>query len=544
MEVDGDADGGVDTDVNEVALASPALRQFLELIPDAIVAIDRPGRIVLANALAEDLFGYGPDQLQGIMVEDLIPDRYSHVHQTHRDGYFDDPKSRPMGIGLELAGKRRDGSEFPADISLTGFDTDAGPIASAAVRDISDRLEADQEKRELEEQAREARLQQARRMESIGELAGGIAHDFNNLLAVILNNTELALDDKRLSKETNEELQEILGVAERGAKLTRQLLIFSRKQQTPHEPTDLNELIDGLEQLLRRTLGEHIELTVKLGDELPAVMSDPSQLEQVLINLAINARDAMPSGGSLRIETKVVELDDDYVRSRPEVEAGPHVQLAVMDSGTGMSPEVVARAFEPFFTTKPKGEGTGLGLATVYGIVKQSGGHVGIYTEEGSGTVIRVHLPVHTGGAASPGAVDEQPIATRAEGEVVLVVEDSEEVRRTLRRVLEPNGYEVLCCSRPSEALEFVERSEQPIDVVLTDVVMPEMLGTELAKHIRALRPDVPILYMSGYAEGGAPTDEDMPAMIEKPFSRADLLQRLQEALGKAHGPMSSDADV
>jgi len=501
---------------------------FLELIPDAIVVIDpATGLIISVNAQAEGLFGYPREELLGNAIEMLVPTRFSEVHSSHREEYSHDPRTRPMGLGLELSGRRKDGSEFPADISLSAIETGDGMLAAAAVRDLSGRMEAERERRMLVAEAREARSEQASRLESIGELAGGISHDFNNLLAVILTNSELALERVGPSSEVSEELTEIVSAAEHAAKLTRQLLVFSRHQVTPREPVDISSIVSGMEHLLRRSMGERVDLEVSIAGGLPSVLANPGQMEQVILNLVINARDSMEGGGRLGIATALAELDSEYASTRPDVIPGTYVRLTIADDGVGMPPEVIARAFEPFYSTKPKGEGTGLGLSTVYAIVKQYDGHVSIYSEEGSGTVVRVHFPV-----ADASASNKQPTALAApepgEGRTVLVVEDSDAVRRGAAKILRTHGYEVLEADRGAAALELMKTGR--VSLVLTDLVMPEMLGTELAQILASSHPDLPVIFMSGYADVAGPI-KDTSRLIEKPFTSSKLLSAVDDAL-------------
>jgi PAS domain S-box-containing protein len=334
---------GADTDVGSGELA---FDRFLELVPDAMLLADSSGRIVSLNAQAEELFGYTRLELLGEQVEVLVPTHLAEAHIKQRDGYFENPRPRPLGLGLGLSGRRKDGSEFPAGISLSAIETAGGTLAAAAVRDLTEHVEAEEDRKELEAVASEARAHQARRLESVGELAGGLAHDFNNLLAVILNNAELALHKTDERAGISDELNEIHGAAEHGAKLTRQLLIFSRRQVVTKEPVDLNAIVTGMEVLLHGSIGKSIELGIQLAEELPSVLADKSQMEQVILNLAINSRDAMPSGGRLRIDTKVVALDAHYARTRPDVTPGRYVRLTVADDGAGMPRDVVTRAFE------------------------------------------------------------------------------------------------------------------------------------------------------------------------------------------------------
>ena len=361
--------------------------QLLEGVPDAIVGVDGKGRIALVNSQTEALFGYTREQLLGMSVDALVPERFREVHPGHRAAYFAEPRTRPMGAGVELSAVREDGTEFPAEISLSGIETEDGMIAMAAIRDISERAESEREKA-LQEQ-----LARARRLESVGQLAGGIAHDFNNILGVIINYAEFVADELEPGSQAHQDVGEIRRAADRAAALTRQLLIFSRREVVKPEVLYLRNVVAELENLLRRALGERVELVTRFGADLCAVEADPGQIEQVLVNLAVNARDAMPDGGRLVIEVDRTELDEEYAYMHPDTEPGIYVRLKVSDTGVGMDEDTVQHAFEPFFTTKGKGEGTGLGLATVYGIVTGAGGRIDIYSESGIGTTVKIHLP-------------------------------------------------------------------------------------------------------------------------------------------------------
>jgi len=359
--------------------------QFLEFVPDAVVGVGRDGRIVLANGQATALFGCGRDDLIGSAIEALVPDRFTEAHVNHRSDYFDEPRARAMGAGVELFAERNDGTEFPVEVNLSHLELGGETIAIAAVRDISERAESEREK------ALQDQLHRARRLESIGQLAGGIAHDFNNILGVIMNYAEFVADELEPESKAQEDVEEIRRAAERAAALTRQLLIFSRREVVKPEVLDLTDLVGEVENLLRRALGERIELRVAVDRPLWAIEADPGQIEQVLVNLSVNARDAMPNGGRLLIEIENTELDEEFAYMHPDTVPGDYVRLKVSDTGTGMDRETVDRAFEPFFTTKD--DGTGLGLATVYGIVTGAGGRIDVYSEPGIGTTVKVHLP-------------------------------------------------------------------------------------------------------------------------------------------------------
>jgi two-component system cell cycle sensor histidine kinase/response regulator CckA len=534
-------------DISKERSAQRKFEQFLEHAPDAIVGVGTEGRIILANAQTEALFGYSRDELLGAPVELLVPDRFREQHPGPRNAYFSDPVTRPMGAGLELFGRRKGGEEFPAEISLSGIETEDGLLATAAIRDITDRVNAAKEKEalraELEESRRvdaadekellEGQLNQLRRLESVGQLAGGIAHDFNNILGVILNYADFVAEELADDSPVLEDVEEIKRAAERAATLTRQLLIFSRREVVRPEVLDLNAVVEELDRLLRRALGEHVVLETRFAPDLASVEADPGQLEQVLVNLAVNARDAMPTGGRLMIQTANVELDEAF----EDVPAGSYVRLLVSDTGTGMSREVAARVFEPFFSTKPRSEGTGLGLPTVYGIVAEAGGSIHIYSEPGIGTTVKVHLPANSAQAPSAGE-RPKPVHPPGHGETVLVVEDEDTVRLLTERILVRAGYKILSASAGGAALEAVARDDQPIDLMLTDVVMPEMLGPELVERASVIRPRLRVLYMSGYihqavAQLGIENPEDL-VIVEKPFTAFELLTRVRQALDGA----------
>jgi len=507
--------------------AGSTFEEFLEFVPDAIVGVGRDGRIVLVNGQAEALFGYAREDLIGATIETLVPERFHGAHRDHRSSYFEQPRTRPMGAGIELFALRSDDAEFPVEVSLSHLELDGERIVTAAVRDISERAESERE------QALQDQLHRARRLESIGQLAGGIAHDFNNILGVIMNYAEFVADEMPPDSRAQEDVEEIRRAAERAAALTRQLLIFSRREVAKPEVLYLREVVAGLENLLRRALGERVEMATRFGEELVPVEIDAGQLEQVLVNLVVNGRDAMPDGGRLTIEVALTELDEDYAYMHPGTEPGRYACLKVSDTGVGMGAETADRVFEPFFTTKA--DGTGLGMATVYGIVTGAGGRLDVYSEPGIGTTIKVHLPVAPG---TPGAkgTESRP-APAGRGEAVLVVEDEPDVRRMAERMLGKGGYTVIGTTEGSEAIELCRAGEQPIDLLLTDVIMPEMLGTELVERVREIQPEMRVVYMSGYShEVLAPqalTENGASAFIEKPFNTRQLLEVVRELLDR-----------
>ena len=385
------------------------------------------------------------------------------------------------------------------------------------------------------------RLAQAQRLESLGQLAGGVAHDFNNLLAVILNYAEFAAEELAAATESDwagrcesahDDLEQISRAGERAASLTRQLLAFARREVVQPQVLDLDTVITAVEEMLRRTLGEHVELAISLAGGLHPVLADPGQLEQVLVNLAVNARDAMPGGGTLTIDTSNITVDAESIAGGSESPLGQQVRLRVSDTGTGMAPEVVAHAFEPFFTTKSDDGGTGLGLATVYGILTQADGHIRIYSEPGGGTTFSITLPATTL-AASP-AASEATYQRTPSGETVLVVEDEAALREVTRRILARNGYQVITAASGPEALEIVRNYQGEIHLLVTDVVMPHMLGKEVAEQVLLIKPGTEVLYMSGYARPVLASQgrlEPGVALVEKPFSEADLLAKAGQVL-------------
>jgi CheY-like chemotaxis protein len=377
--------------------------------------------------------------------------------------------------------------------------------------------------------------QQARRMEAIGRLAGGIAHDFNNLLTIIKGYTELARERTEGQTALRNDIERIDDATERAAALVRQLLAFSRKQVLQPKNLDLNAIVGGLEQLLRRLLGEDIRMHVKMCAELGTIKADPSQIEQVLMNLVVNARDAMPHGGKLIVETCNTELDHAYASDHVSVKPGRYVMLAVSDSGTGMSPETVAHIFEPFFTTKGGTRGTGLGLSTSYGIVKQSGGYIWVYSEPEHGTTFKVYLP-RVDESAEPAAAVRLKTVPQKGTETILLVEDEEAVRDLTETVLTSYGYKVIVTQDPENA-QAIAATGLLIHMVLTDVVMPSMSGRELARKLTQKNPNLRVLYMSGYtddiiAAGGVL--EAGIAFLQKPFTPAMLAQKVREVLDAA----------
>jgi len=499
------------------------LPALLDSAAQAILSVDRSGRIVLANARTEEMFGYSRPELIGEPIESLLPESSREAHVKHRTDYIAKPRVRPMGIGLDLAGRKKDGTEFPVEVSLSFLETDEGPFGIAFVTDITPR-------KRLEEQ-----LVHSQKMEAVGRLAGGVAHDFNNLLTIISGYERMLLDRLPAASPLRDYAEEVLKAADRAAALTNQLLVFSRRQVMQPRVVEANALVQSDETMLRRLIGEEIDLVLNLAPEVGNIKVDPGQLSQVVFNLAINARDAMPGGGRLTIETAPAHLDEEYAKTHLGVEPGDYVMIAVSDNGTGMDAETRSHIFEPFFTTKEQGKGTGLGLATVYGIVKQSGGDIWVYSEPGKGTTFKVYFPRIRDRAAEAARPLAAARAHRGH-ETILVVEDEAGVRELVAEMLRQYGYNVLKAASPLEALELSKQHDGPIQMLLTDVVMPQMSGRQLAGQLLPQRPEMRALYLSGYTENTVVRQGVLEPGVEflaKPFSQDALAGKIREILDR-----------
>lgn len=639
-------------DVTERYRAKQRILTLLDSAPDAMVVVGEDGRIVLVNSQTEKLFGYDRTELLGQPVEVFLPERFWAGHRDHRAKYKSHPQVRPMGAGLELYGVRKDGTEFPVEISLSPQHTEEGLLVSATIRDVTQRKRVENALRQSEATFRgmvegaygvyrakpdgtilmanaalahmlgydsereivslnlvsdvfqsgdysvslfeqlgsrkqfshheahwrrkdgrvitvelsgralsddggallyfevivedvshqrgvEHRLRHVQKMEAIGRLAGGIAHDFNNVLGVITGYSEMLLDKLVSDPALLELVKHVLKATERGASLTRQLLAFSRQQVLEPRVINIQEHMKGIEDLLRRVIGEDIRLTVDTGDRPVYLRADPTQLEQVIMNLVVNARDAMPKGGNLNIEISRAHFDPEYCKHTPDTRPGKYACIAVTDTGSGMSADVLSRIFEPFFTTKENGKGTGLGLATVYGIVKQSGGNVTVYSEAGHGTTFRVYLPL------SEEAPSKQEVAAPdgvvSDGtETILLVEDEDSLREVTREYLGNKGYTVLVASEPGAAFEAAKNSDKQVDLLLTDVILPGSSGVQLAQRLAAAYPRMRVLYVSGYTadaivhQGG---HDPNFAFLSKPFSLPVLARKIRSILDAEQTP-------
>ena len=495
-------------------------RELFENASDLIATVDLESRLTAVNEAFVRTLGYTREELIGRPVRELVPPEWHERLEEARAQKIGDVVD---GTTYEHEFIAKDGHRIQVEVASRVIETDGHPVGVEAIcRDITER-------RHLEEQ-----LRQAQRLEAIGRLAGGIAHDFNNLLTVISGYADALLDQRDPDSEF--ELKEIAAAAERATILTRQLLAFSRRQVLQPRVLDLNEVVEGIIPMLTRLIGEDVELVTSLDPDLDHVLADPNQIEQVLLNLVINARDAMPRGGKLIIGTGNTELDESYVAEHPDARLGRHATLSVSDNGVGMDAETVARVFEPFFTTKAVGTGTGLGLSTVYGIVKQSGGNTWIYSEPGRGSTFKVYLPAAEEPLAA--ALPAQPeLATPTGTETILIVEDEEAVRTLAADMLRRCGYTVRATGSSEEALRLAADRDEPIDLLLTDLVMPEMNGPELAEAIVERVPTVRVLFMSGYADEAVTRHgalETGIAYLEKPFSARDLARMVRKTLDEA----------
>ena len=489
-------------------------------INDPVILTTPDRRITDVNPAFESAFGYARDQAIGRSAEFLYanPEDFAAISEQLARGV--PPRH------AAIPGRRRDGSTFPTETSFFLMRSGGGePSAGAVVRDVS-------EHQRLEEQFR-----QAQKMEAVGRLAGGVAHDFNNMLTAIIGYADL-LQERLTDGEARADLDEIRRAADRAAALTKQLLAFSRKQVLRPAVLDLNAIVRESQGLIGRVIGEDVRLVLLLDPALPSVRADKGQIEQALMNLAVNARDAMPVGGTLTVATAPKTVDEASASGRPGLRAGRYVAFTVSDTGVGMTPDVHARLFEPFFTTKGRGKGTGLGLATTYGIVKQSDGYIWVGSELGHGSTFEILLPAVAGVPEGPEEPEEPaPVPRPMGGETILLVEDEEGVRKLVRSTLEASGYTILDAASGEEALDVFRAYQGPVHLLLTDVVMPGINGPELAKRIVGERPETRVLFISGYTDDALARNgalEPGTNLLEKPFSPADVANRVRAILDGA----------
>ncbi|WBL76369.1 PAS domain S-box protein [Bradyrhizobium xenonodulans] len=507
--------------LRQVGDAQRALRESMTRLTavvdtavDGVILFDAQARILLFNPACERLFGYRADEVMNLDIAMLMSDEENPPSTS---------RAQRLATG-EAVGLRKDGSRFPMDLSVGQAWQDGELIYVGIVHDLTARKLTEQQ------------LQQAQKMETVGQLSGGIAHDFNNLLTVIIGNAEHLSEQLKSRPDLRQFADDICQSGERGAELTQQLLAFSRRQLLQPQTIDCRELLQSMSKLLKRTLRENIEIKTAFGPGTVRAFADRAQLESAVLNLALNAQDAMPSGGHLTLRTELAAIDEDYRTLHPEVVSGSYALISVTDDGEGMTREVIERAFEPFFTTKEVGKGSGLGLSMVYGFAKQSDGHVSIYSEEGLGTTVRLYLPRAGGGQSSGDLLESEDDAPRGH-ETILIAEDDPFVRSSVILRVEALGYRVVAAVNGKEALERL-RIDPGIDMLFTDIVMPGgMSGWELADQARRIRPGLPVLFTSGYAletlvEQGR--THALAVVLTKPYRKIELAQRLRDAFAAA----------
>jgi PAS domain S-box-containing protein len=495
-----------------------------DTVVDGLVIIDSHGIIQSCNKACASLFGYAVTEVLGCNVSILMPEPYRSGHDRYIAAYLETGMARIIGSGREVVGRRKDGSTFPMDLAVGELPHGGNQAFVGIIRDLTERREADKQRDQL---------RQAQKMEAVGQLTGGLAHDFNNLLAIIIGNLDLLREIRQDDLVTEELVRDALESALRGADLTRRLLAFARRQPLQPERADINEVIGGIVKLLTRTLGENIAIELALSPAVWPVQIDRAQFEAVITNLATNARDAMPRGGTLMVATRNGQLDAAYAAAHGEVSAGDYVVIEVSDSGGGMPAEIVARIFEPFFTTKGQGKGTGLGLSMVFGFMKQSGGHITVHSEPHKGTMFRLFLPRLETVSIAQGERSAKP-AWRGGNESILVVEDNIGLRRIVVRQLSEAGYHVLEAPDAAAAMDLIDGSD-PIHLLLSDIVMPgEMDGRDLARAAVRRRPLINVLLTSGFPDARLPgTGSRSPGsrLLIKPYRKEELLRAVREAI-------------
>jgi PAS domain S-box-containing protein len=502
-------------------------RTLAETATDAIITIDEQGRIVVANGRARRTIGYAPEELIGRPLTELMPDSLRAAHVAALARYREHHERQLNWSGANMLGRHRSGREIPIEISLTETTVSGERRFTGIARDVSDRKRM------------EAQLVNAQRMEGVGRLAGGIAHDFNNLLTAIGGYADLSLEAVEPGHPLHGKLLEIRRAASRAADLTGKLLAFSRRQHIAPRRVDVNSTVADVHGMLTRLIGEDVSLSLDLSPTAVWVDVDPGMLEQVLLNLAINARDAMPGGGRLSIETRAIELADDG--GSPEARPGRFASVTVTDTGSGISPDHLSQIFDPFFTTKDVGRGTGLGLAIAYGVIRQHGGWIEVDSKVDSGTRFQVFLPISTSRAEAPPAAPVDRAAPRGR-ETVLLVEDDEQVRRLVVAALKRYGYEVVEADCGPVALEKYASLAARIDLLITDVVMPGgMSGIELAAALRREQPVIPVMLMSGYHAQGLDHGIPNSTYLAKPFAIPELLAQVRRSLDQSPGLRQGD---
>jgi PAS domain S-box-containing protein len=509
-------------------------RRLIEAVVDyAIFQLDSEGNVATWNPGAERIKGYAPNEIIGRHFSQF------YTEDDRAAGIPANALATAASVGrYEAEGwrVRKDGTRFWASVVIDRIRDELGSLVGFAkvTRDISERFEADKKLKEAQEH-----LAAAQKMEAVGQLSGGIAHDFNNLLMIVIGNLETAqryVREHPAAPNLVRALSHAMRGAQRASALTSRLLAFSRRQPLDPKVIDVNKFLGSAAEFLQRSIGETVEIEAVGGAGLWQVEADPNHLESALVNLAINARDAMPDGGKLTLEATNVFADEEYHRSNPEISTGQYVVICVTDTGAGMSPDVLGRAFEPFFTTKELGQGTGLGLSQVYGFVKQSGGHVKIYSEVGHGTTVKLYLPRFIGRGSEGEEEDLEPLAEGEYSETILVVEDDDDLRMYLVNVLRDLGYRVVSTSSVQTAIALLQ-GERPFELVLTDIVMPGTSGRDLGRKIKELRPSLPVLYMTGYSRNAVVHQgrlEEGVELLQKPIAQSVLAARVRTLIDKS----------
>ncbi len=525
---------GISRDITQRKQAEEALREseafqraMIDCSPVAIYSVDFEGRVLSWNTSAERIFGWTEEEVKGRPLP-ILPEDRQEEYQTLRERVM----AGQRFTGLEVVRRKKDGALFHGSLSAAPIRNSVGAMTGiiAAMEDITVHKQAEQEREKLQDQ-----LLQAQKMESVGRLAGGVAHDYNNMLSVILGYTEMALDRVDASDPLHDDLTQVLSAARRSSDFTRQLLAFARRQTIAPKVLDINETIEAMLKMLRRLIGEDIDLLWKPAKAAWPVHMDPAQLDQILANLCVNARDAISGVGMITIETGSAAFDEAYCADHVGFLPGQYTMLGVSDDGCGMDPETLPHLFEPFFTTKKSGEGTGLGLATVYGIVKQNEGFINVYSEPGKGTTFRIYLPRHAG-AAEKKMEKDRPKILSGKGETVLLVEDEPAIMKIGEKMLKSLGYRVLTATSPAEAESLAKEHAGDIHLLVTDVIMPGMNGRELADRLQASYPGLKVLYMSGYTANviaHRAVLEEGVCFIQKPFSKQALAAKVREALAE-----------
>ncbi|MCK0103053.1 PAS domain S-box protein [Pseudohalocynthiibacter sp. F2068] len=506
---------------NVTAKNEALLDALLNAAVDAIIVSDETGNIIRSNPAASKMFGYEPDEILGLNVRSLMPDKMAAKHGDFLQRYLETRETSIIGVGRDLEGQKKDGSIFPVHLSIGSAEVGRQVFFVGVLHDLTERKNA------------ETALNRSQRLEAIGQLTGGVAHDFNNLLTVVIGNLEL-LEPTLRTKEQSELLNDALESAEHGADLIHRLLAFARRSPLAPVPVDISVFVDRVGKILARTIGARYDLNIVPSPNIWHVHADPAQLQTAILNLAFNAQDAMPDGGKLVIETSNIVIDDAFMAKEIEIEMGRYVRLSVTDTGHGMSQAELGQAFEPFFTTKPARKGTGLGLSMVYGFVKQSGGHVALYSEPGQGTTVNLYLPASDGDAVK--VDDLTKVSVAGNGQTILAVEDNPAIQQISLLRLEALNYNVIGAADAAEALEFLaDRSD--IDLMFTDLVMPgDMTGYDLAKTVHEKRPRIKILLTSGYAEdllNGGTLSKSGFRLLRKPYRQADIAAEIHALLSE-----------